>query len=389
MRFSAGGSAKQGRDRSTQAILPLKGKIINCEKARLSKVLSSNEIATLITALGGGIGNSTNDNDEDDESFKTDKLRYKKVIIMTDADVDGAHIKTLLLTFFYRQMRPLITDGCLYIAQPPLYKAKKGNSETYLKDDDNLENYLIDSGINESSYILSSGGAIASNDLIDLVGKSRNFKKVINSLHKKYDQGFVESAAISGAFANSLKVSDDKLFEISNRLTKKYSDINANWNVTYHEENGLLASREVRGVSEKMTIGKGFFNSSDARRLEKISDEIKQFYPHIDQETSNIFERDGRSYVISGPIDLIESIFSEGRKGLQIQRYKGLGEMNAEQLWDTTLDPDSRRLLRVKIDSGVDNSGIFADLMGDEVIKRREFIQDSIESGDLVANLDI
>ena len=176
---------------------------------------------------------------------------------------------------------------------------------------------------------------------------------------------------------------------MSNRLTKKYSDINANWNVTYHEENGLLASREVRGVSEKMTIGKGLFNSSDARRLEKISDEIKQFYPHTDQETSNIFERDGRSYIINGPIDLIESIFSEGRRGLQIQRYKGLGEMNAEQLWDTTLDPDSRRLLRVKIDSGVDNSGIFADLMGDEVIKRREFIQDSIESGDLVANLDI
>tara|TARA_B100000212_G_scaffold151820_1_gene114274 strand:+ start:18111 stop:20591 length:2481 start_codon:yes stop_codon:yes gene_type:complete len=386
---SAGGSAKQGRDRSTQAILPLKGKIINCEKARLSKVLSSNEIATLITALGGGIGNSTNDNDEDDESFKTDKLRYKKVIIMTDADVDGAHIKTLLLTFFYRQMRPLITDGCLYIAQPPLYKAKKGNSETYLKDDDNLENYLIDSGISDSSYILSSGEAIASNDLIDLVDKSRNFKKVINSLHKKYNQGFVETAAITGAFANSLEITDNKLIEMSNRLTKKYSDINASWNVTYHEENGLLASREVRGVSEKMTIGKGLFNSSDARRLEKISDVIKQFYPHTDQETSNIFERDGRSYIINGPIDLIESIFSEGRRGLQIQRYKGLGEMNAEQLWDTTLDPESRRLLRVKIDSGVDNSGIFADLMGDEVIKRREFIQDSIESGDLVANLDI
>ena len=386
---SAGGSAKQGRDRSTQAILPLKGKIINCEKARLSKVLSSNEIATLITALGGGIGNSSSDSDQDDESFKTDKLRYKKVIIMTDADVDGAHIKTLLLTFFYRQMRPLITDGCLYIAQPPLYKAKKGNSETYLKDDDDLENYLIDSGINDSSLILNNGEVIASNDLINLVNKCRNFKRLINSLPKKYNQGFVEAVSISGSFKQPIEISDKALSEISNRLTKKYSDIDADWKASYDEENGLMVSREVRGVSENMTIGRGLFDSADSRRLEKISNDINQFFPFVDQESSNIFERDGRSYIINGPIDLIDSIFIEGRKGLQIQRYKGLGEMNAEQLWDTTLDPESRRLLRVKIDSGVDNSGIFADLMGDEVIKRREFIQDSIESGDLVANLDI
>ena len=386
---SAGGSAKQGRDRATQAILPLKGKIINCEKARLSKVLSSNEIATLITALGGGIGNSSHESDQDDESFKTDKLRYKKVIIMTDADVDGAHIKTLLLTFFYRQMRPLITDGCLYIAQPPLYKAKKGNSETYLKDDDDLENYLIDSGINDSSLILNNGEVIASNDLIDLVNKSRNFKRLINSLPKKYNQGFVEAVSISGSFKQPIEISDKALSEISNRLTKKYSDIDADWKASYDDENGLMVSREVRGVSENMSIGRGLFDSADSRRLEKISNDIKQFFPFVDQESSNIFERDGRSYIINGPIDLIESIFIEGRKGLQIQRYKGLGEMNAEQLWDTTLDPESRRLLRVKIDSGVDNSGIFADLMGDEVIKRREFIQDSIESGDLVANLDI
>ena len=386
---SAGGSAKQGRDRSTQAILPLKGKIINCEKARLSKVLSSNEIATLITALGGGIGNSSNESDQDDESFKTDKLRYKKVIIMTDADVDGAHIKTLLLTFFYRQMRPLITDGCLYIAQPPLYKAKKGNSETYLKDDDDLENYLIDSGINDSSFILNTGEVIASNELIDLVTKSRNFKKLINSLPKKYNQGFVEAVSVSSAFKQPIEISDKVLAEISNRLTKKYSDIDADWKASYDDENGLMVSREVRGVSENMSIGRGLFDSADSRRLEKISNDIKQFFPFVDKESSNIFERDGRSYIINGPIDLIESIFIEGRKGLQIQRYKGLGEMNAEQLWDTTLDPESRRLLRVKIDSGVDNSGIFADLMGDEVIKRREFIQDSIESGDLVANLDI
>ena len=386
---SAGGSAKQGRDRSTQAILPLKGKIINCEKARLSKVLSSNEIATLITALGGGIGNSINEDNEDDESFKTEKLRYKKVIIMTDADVDGAHIKTLLLTFFYRQMRPLITDGCLYIAQPPLYKAKKGNSETYLKDDDDLDNYLINSGINDSSVILNNGEVIASNDLLDLVTKSRQFKKLINALPNKYDQSLVETVCISGAFKQPIKISDKMLEEISKRLTKKFNDLDADWDSKYDNENGLLVSRKVRGVSENMSIGRGLFDSSDSRRLEKLSKEINQFFPFANHESSNIFEREGRSYVINGPIDLIESIFVEGRKGLQIQRYKGLGEMNAEQLWDTTLDPDSRRLLRVKIDSGVDNSGIFADLMGDEVIKRREFIQDSIESGDLVANLDI
>ena len=308
---------------------------------------------------------------------------------MTDADVDGAHIKTLLLTFFYRQMRPLITDGCLYIAQPPLYKAKKGNSETYLKDDDDLENYLIDSGINDSSFILNTGEVIASNDLIDLVTKSRNFKKLINSLPKKYNQGFVEAVSVSSAFKQPIEISDKVLAEISNRLTKKYSDIDADWKASYDDENGLMVSREVRGVSENMSIGRGLFDSADSRRLEKISNDIKQFFPFVDKESSNIFERDGRSYIINGPIDLIESIFIEGRKGLQIQRYKGLGEMNAEQLWDTTLDPESRRLLRVKIDSGVDNSGIFADLMGDEVIKRREFIQDSIESGDLVANLDI
>ncbi len=391
---SAGGSAKQGRDRSTQAILPLKGKIINCEKARLSKVLSSNEIATLITALGGGVGNAANeieDNHEDDDNFKTDKLRYKKVIIMTDADVDGAHIKTLLLTFFYRQMKSLITDGCLYIAQPPLYKAKKGNSETYLKDDEDLENYLVDSGINDSSLILNNGEVIASNDLIDLVNKSRSFKRLINSLPKKYNQGFVEAVSISGAFKQPIEISTEVLLEISSRLTKKYNDIDADWNASHDLENGLMISREVRGVRENMTIGKGLFDSADSRRLEKISSEIKQFFPFVDQESSNIFERDGKSYIINGPIDLIEAIFSEGRKGLQIQRYKGLGEMNAEQLWDTTLDPESRRLLRVKIaeHNKGDISELFSGLMGDEVSKRREFIQDSIESGDLVANLDI
>ena len=241
------------------------------------------------------------------------------------------------------------------------------------------------------SLILNNGEVLASNDLIDLVNKSRNFKKLINSLPKKYNQVFVETVSISGAFKQPIKISDNSLLEISNRLTKKYSDIDADWNASYDAENGLMVSREIRGVNETMTIGQGLFNSSDSRRLEKISDEIKQFFPYMNQESSNIFERDGRSYIINGPIDLIESIFIEGRKGLQIQRYKGLGEMNAEQLWDTTLDPDSRRLLRVKIaeHNKGDISELFSGLMGDEVSKRREFIQESIESGDLVANLDI
>lgn len=199
----------------------------------------------------------------------------------------------------------------------------------------------------------------------------------------------MEFLEVSGGFEQPIKVTKEKLKEISNRFTKRFEDLNANWDSQYDEENGLLITRKVRGVSENLSIGKGLFSSADSRRLGTVANEIKQFFPFIDQDSSNIFEREGRSYVVNGPMDLIDSIFNEGRKGLQIQRYKGLGEMNAEQLWDTTLDPDSRRLLRVKINREEDNSQIFADLMGDEVIKRREFIQESIESGDLVANLDI
>ena len=386
---SAGGSAKQGRDRATQAILPLKGKIINCEKARLSKVLSSNEIGTLIAALGAGIGNSNLENGEDEESFRSEKLRYKKVIIMTDADVDGAHIRTLLLTFFYRQMRPLISDGCLYIAQPPLYKAKKGSSETYLKDDEDLENYLVSSGIIDSSYLLISGEVLTSNDLLSLVNKSRQIKKILHSLPAKYNHGLAESACLSGGFQQPIEMKESKLKEISMRLTKQHNDLEADWESSYDQENGLFVTRKIRGVFESLSLGKGIFSSSDSRRLNNLAEDIKKYFPINDERSSNIFERNGKSYPINGPLDLIESIFEEGRKGLQIQRYKGLGEMNADQLWETTLDPNGRRLLKVKIDSSVDNSGIFADLMGDEVLKRREFIQDSISSGDLAVNLDI
>ena len=385
---SAGGSAKQGRDRATQAILPLRGKIINCEKARLSKVLSSIEIGTLITALGAGIGRDISEEDEGEEGFNVNKLRYKKIIIMTDADVDGAHIRTLLLTFFYRQMYPLISSGCLYIAQPPLYKAKKGNSETYLKDDDDLDNYLINSGVDESILTLGSGDSISSNDLLNIIDKSRKFRSLINNLPSRYNPDLVEAAALSGAFNQSKEIDKSILDDLSQRLTLKYNDDEAGWDAEYDPSNGLTIKRQIRGVYETLTLGPGIFRSADALRLSDLSIDIIKYFPLTDS-SKNLFERGGRSYSVKSPCELVESVLSEGRKGLQIQRYKGLGEMNADQLWDTTLDPDSRRLLKVKVDEGVDNSEVFSDLMGDEVIKRREFIQESITSGDLVVNLDI
>ena len=385
---SAGGSAKQGRDRATQAILPLRGKIINCEKARLSKVLSSIEIGTLITALGAGIGRDISEEDEGEEGFNVNKLRYKKIIIMTDADVDGAHIRTLLLTFFYRQMYPLISSGCLYIAQPPLYKAKKGNSETYLKDDDDLDNYLINSGVDESILTLGSGDSISSNDLLNIIDKSRKFRSLINNLPSRYNSDLVEAAALSGAFNQSKEIDKSILDDLSQRLTLKYNDDEAGWDAEYDPSNGLIIKRQIRGVYETLTLGPGIFRSADALRLSDLSIDIIKYFPLTDS-SKNLFERGGRSYSVKSPCELVESVLSEGRKGLQIQRYKGLGEMNADQLWDTTLDPDSRRLLKVKVDEGVDNSEVFSDLMGDEVIKRREFIQESITSGDLVVNLDI
>ena len=385
---SAGGSAKQGRDRATQAILPLRGKIINCEKARLSKVLSSVEIGTLITALGAGIGRDISEIEDEEEGFNVNKLRYKKIIIMTDADVDGAHIRTLLLTFFYRQMYPLISSGCLYIAQPPLYKAKKGNSETYLKDDDDLDNYLINSGIDDAAFVLNSDETIASNDLLDLISKSRRFRSIINGLPSRYNSNLVEVAALSGAFDQQNEISENTLKIISERMTEKFNDDEAEWVSEYEEGNGLIVKRKIRGIFETLSLGPGIFRSPDAQRLSELANEIIQYFI-LNVNKTNIFKRGGRDYKVNSPCELVEAVLSEGRKGLQIQRYKGLGEMNADQLWDTTLDPNSRRLLKVKVDEGIDNSEVFSDLMGDEVIKRREFIQESISSGDLIVNLDI
>ena len=385
---SAGGSAKQGRDRATQAILPLRGKIINCEKARLSKVLSSIEIGTLITALGAGIGRDISEEDEGEEGFNVNKLRYKKIIIMTDADVDGAHIRTLLLTFFYRQMYPLISSGCLYIAQPPLYKAKKGNSETYLKDDDDLDNYLINSGVDESILTLGSGDSISSNDLLNIIDKSRKFRSLINNLPSRYNSDLVEAAALSGAFNQTEEIDKSVLDDLSQRLTLKYNDDEAGWDSEYDPSNGLTIKRQIRGVYETLTLGPGIFRSADALRLSDLSIDIIKYFPLTDS-SKNLFERGGRSYSVKSPCELVESVLSEGRKGLQIQRYKGLGEMNADQLWDATIDAESRRVVKVKGEEGGDNSEGFSELMGDEGIKRRELMQERMSSGYLVVNLDI
>ena len=285
-------------------------------------------------------------------------------------------------------MYPLISSGCLYIAQPPLYKAKKGNSETYLKDDDDLDNYLINSGVDESILTLGSGDSISSNDLLNIIDKSRKFRSLINNLPSRYNSDLVEAAALSGAFNQTEEIDKSVLDDLSQRLTLKYNDDEAGWDSEYDPSNGLTIKRQIRGVYETLTLGPGIFRSADALRLSDLSIDIIKYFPLTDS-SKNLFERGGRSYSVKSPCGLVESVLSEGRKGLQIQRYKGLGEMNADQLWDTTLDPDSRRLLKVKVDEGVDNSEVFSDLMGDEVIKRREFIQESITSGDLVVNLDI
>ena len=266
--------------------------------------------------------------------------------------------------------------------------AKKGNSETYLKDDDDLDNYLINSGVDESILTLGSGDSISSNDLLNIIDKSRKFRSLINNLPSRYNSDLVEAAALSGAFNQTEEIDKSVLDDLSQRLTLKYNDDEAGWDSEYDPSNGLTIKRQIRGVYETLTLGPGIFRSADALRLSDLSIDIIKYFPLTDS-SKNLFERGGRSYSVKSPCELVESVLLEGRKGLQIQRYKGLGEMNADQLWDTTLDPDSRRLLKVKVDEGVDNSEVFSDLMGDEVIKRREFIQESITSGDLVVNLDI
>ncbi|MEH3126925.1 DNA topoisomerase (ATP-hydrolyzing) subunit B [Agrobacterium cavarae] len=373
---SAGGSAKQGRSRETQAILPLRGKILNVERARFDKMLSSQEIGTLITALGTSIGK---------DEFNADKLRYHKIIIMTDADVDGAHIRTLLLTFFFRQMPELIERGHLYIAQPPLYKVTRGKSVQYLKDEKALEDYLISMGIEEASLTLGSGEVRVGEDLREVIADAVRMRSLIDGLHSRYNRSVVEQAAIAGALNPELSAdasqAEATVAEVCRRLDMIAEETERGWSGEVLADGGLRFQRMVRGVKELSTIDMGLLGSADARHIDQLAARSRDVYA-----TVPVLQRKEGSLQISGPRALLEAIFAAGRKGLSMQRYKGLGEMNAEQLWETTLDANVRSLLQVKVPDATDADGLFSRLMGDEVEPRRDFIQENALS---VANLDI
>jgi DNA gyrase subunit B len=373
---SAGGSAKQGRDRSNQAVLPLRGKILNVERARFDKMLSSQEIGTLITALGTGIGR---------DDFDISKLRYHRIIIMTDADVDGAHIRTLLLTFFYRQMPALIEAGHIYIAQPPLYKVKRGGSESYLKDGTAFEDFLIDGGLDGAVLISSSGERRTGRDLRSAAERSRSFLHVLDALHMRYFRTVVEQAAIAGLL-NPKLVDHDAEAErlasvVATRLAALSEETERGWTWSHSPDGGFIFEREVRGVREAHSVDWALIQSADARKLHQHHAEFSALFAG-----ELALERKGARTPVFGPRSLLEAIFAAGRSGLTMQRYKGLGEMNPEQLRETTLDPNIRTLMQVKLGELNDADEIFSKLMGDVVEPRREFIQQNALS---VANLDI
>lgn len=373
---SAGGSAKQGRSRETQAILPLRGKILNVERARFDKMLSSQEIGTLITALGTSIGK---------DEFNADKLRYHKIIIMTDADVDGAHIRTLLLTFFFRQMPELIERGHLYIAQPPLYKVTRGKSVQYLKDEKALEEYLVSMGLDEARLTLGSGEVRAGKDLRDVIQDALRLRSLMNGLHSRYNRAVIEQAAIAGALNPELTDNREKAAEtaaeVARRLDVIAEETERGWSGHVTDEGGLRFERMVRGVKEVAFIDVALIGSADARYIDQLTSRLHEVY-----SAPPVLTRKDGGTEISGPRSLLDAVFAAGRKGLSMQRYKGLGEMNAEQLWETTLDANARSLLQVKVNDATDADGLFSRLMGDEVEPRREFIQENALS---VANLDI
>ncbi len=358
---SAGGSAKQGRDRSNQAILPLRGKILNVERARFDKMLSSDQVGTLIMALGAGIGR---------DEFDIEKLRYHKIVIMTDADVDGAHIRTLLLTFFYRQMPEVIEKGYLYIAQPPLYKVMRGKSERYLKDDDELNTYLIESGTDGEVLILADSTQIAGEDLRERVRAAAQFKQALWRLSLRAPGDIVEQAAIAGALAPG--ASDEEAKRAAERLNIVAEEGEDTWEGRFEDHN-LILVREVRGVEEKAVLDAQLLASGDAARLNGIAQNIRPIYV----EPSILRNEKAGEIPVTGPISLLEAVLASGRKGLKIQRYKGLGEMNADQLWETTLDENARTLLQVKVDDALEAGDMFSRLMGDVVEPRRQFIQDN------------
>ena len=377
---SAGGSAKQARNRENQAVLPLRGKILNVERARFDKMLSSAEIGTLITALGTGIGR-----DEKGDGFNIEKLRYHKIIIMTDADVDGAHIRTLLLTFFYRQMPEVIDRGYLYIAQPPLYKVKRGTSEQYLKDGKALEDYLVETGLDGTTLALANGSERGGADLRTIVDEALQVRSALDALHSRYPRNVVEQTAIAGALNPEAISNHERAQEaaayISKRLDVISEETERGWMGAVSEDGGLAFSREVRGVKESWSIDAKLIGSSDVLRLDKKAAHLQEIYA----KPAKLRRKDSDT-VIHGPLDLLEAVFAAGRKGISMQRYKGLGEMNPEQLWETTLDSNVRSLLRVKVSELDEADDIFTKLMGDVVEPSRDFIRENALN---VANLDV
>ena len=370
---SAGGSAQTGRDRRTQAILPLRGKILNVERARFDRMLSSQEIGNLVMALGTGIGR---------DEFNIDKLRYHKIVIMTDADVDGAHIRTLLLTFFYRQMPELIEKGHLFIAQPPLYKVSRGKSEVYLKDQAALDDYLVEQGIDGAVLKLGNGMDIVGADLARVVNEARQLKRVLDAFPTHYPRHILEQAAIAGAFVPGAVDSDlqgvaDKVAQRLDLIALEYE---RGWQGRITQDHGIRLARILRGVEEVRTLDGPMLRSGEARKTGSFTESLQEVY-----NTPATLMRKDRSQVIHGPLDLLHAILAEGEKGLSLQRYKGLGEMNPDQLWETTLDPDARTFLQVRVEDMAEADDLFTKLMGDVVEPRREFIQKNALS---VENLD-
>jgi DNA gyrase subunit B len=376
---SAGGSAKQGRNRANQAILPLRGKILNVERARFDKMLGSAEIGTLITALGTGIGH---------DDFNLEKLRYHKIIIMTDADVDGSHIRTLLMTFFYRQMRTLIDSGYLYIAQPPLFKAAKGKSAIYLKDERALDDHLIQTGLDGATFQLGDGSVQAGGDLhrsVDIARSVSNLVKPLSLSRRVTSQAVIEQAAIAGALNPEILADTAKGLAaadyIARRLDAVSPPLERGWSGEPTTDGGLAFTRRLRGVTERHVIDGPLIKSAEARKLDALAVELQTVYMK-----TGIFVMKDKETPISSPTELFAAVLEAGRKGVTIQRYKGLGEMNPDQLWETTLDPEARTLLQVKINHADEADEIFSTLMGDVVEPRREFIQ---ENALKVANLDV
>ena len=372
---SAGGSAKQGRVRKTQAILPLKGKILNVERARFDKMLSSQEIGTMIAALGTSIG---------PDEFDISKIRYHKIIIMTDADVDGSHIRTLLLTFFFRQMPELIEAGYLYIAQPPLYRAKRGQSETYLKDDKELDDYLTRNGAEGATLHLSNGTSLAGNDLVSLVEKAREAKGMIAVLSRRIGSQIVtEQCAIAGVMGpQGFDHAKDAASYVAQRLNQLSNTLKQGWTGEFNEsEQNITFKRTIRGVTELYVLDAQLIKTPEARKLDSLVGDLQEAYGR-----PAVLETKDSKETIDGPTKLSDLIQQIGKKGLAVNRYKGLGEMNPDQLWETTLDPNQRTLLQVKINHSEEAAEVFSTLMGDVVEPRREFIQ---ENALKVANLDI